>query len=60
MIYLSITPVEHSIQVGDRITAPPLPDHRSWWQCNVPKWLGGKNAPQPLDSVIAATTTGGR
>jgi hypothetical protein len=47
-------------KIGERIAGPALPDRRSWWQRTAPKWLGGKDAPRPLNAVITATGTGGR
>jgi hypothetical protein len=49
-----------AIKIGDKITGSALPDYRSRWQRVAPKWLGGKDAPQPLNAVITATATGGR
>lgn len=55
-IVIGALPVARTIEFGDTITFSANPDYRSWWQRMMPRWLGGKQAPQPFEGVVTTVS----
>jgi hypothetical protein len=58
MPILTVSGFHGTINVGDSISGPGLPDRRSRWQKFAPKWLGGKSKPGRLECIVVAQLTG--